>query len=139
LFDESDQQSGGVDVALSVWLSTERMRAEAIADKMILTSNARHLYWTPAQMIAHHTINGCNLMPGDLIGTGTISGPEDHELGSLLELTVGGSRPVDLPNGENRTFLQDGDEVTFRGRCEKAGFVPIGFGPCSGKVIRSES
>jgi fumarylacetoacetase len=109
LFDEADQQSGGVDVALSVGLSTERMRAEAIAAEEILTSNARHLYWTPAQMIAHHTINGCNLMPGDLIGTGTISGPAEHELGSLLELTVGGDRPVGLPNGESRTFLQDGD------------------------------
>lgn len=139
LFDEDDQQSGGVDVGLSVWLSTERMRAEAVAAEKILTSNARHLYWTPAQMIAHHTINGCNLIPGDLLGTGTISGPEDHELGSLLELTVGGSRPVRLPTGESRTFLQDGDEVSFRGRCEKAGFVPIGFGPCSGKVIGGES
>lgn len=135
LFDEGDQQWGGVDVGLSVWLSTERMRAQAIKAEKILTSNARHLYWTPAQMIAHHTINGCNLMPGDLLGTGTISGPGDDELGSLLELTVGGNRPVHLPSGETRTFLQDGDEVMLTGRCEKAGFVSIGFGACSGRIF----
>ncbi|MFZ6648592.1 fumarylacetoacetase [Undibacterium sp. TJN25] len=138
LFNGWDQQSGGVDVGLSVWLSTERMRAQAVAAEKILTSNARHLYWTPAQMIAHHTINGCNLMPGDLLGTGTISGPGDDELGSLLELTVGGSRPIRLPSGETRTFLQDGDEVTLRGRCEKAGFVPIGFGACTGRIFAHE-
>ncbi len=114
------------------------MRAQAVAAEKILTSNARHLYWTPAQMIAHHTINGCNLIPGDLLGTGTISGPGDDELGSLLELTVGGSRPIHLPSGETRTFLQDGDEVTLTGRCEKVGFVPIGFGACTGRIFAHE-
>jgi fumarylacetoacetase len=85
-------------------------------------------------MVAHHTVNGCNLQPGDLLGTGTISGPSDAELSSMLELTVAGSRPVALPNGEIRSFLLDGDEVTFRGRCQRSGFASIGFGVCIGTV-----
>jgi fumarylacetoacetase len=135
LLDVEDQASGGLDVALRVLLSTARMRAEGEQPVEIITSNAKHLYWTPAQMIAHHTVNGCNLLPGDLIGTGTISGPTDAELGSMLELTVGGKKPIALPNGERRSFLLDGDEITLLGRCERAGFVPIGFGACTGTVV----
>ena len=104
----------------------------------ILTSNAKYLYWTPAQMVAHHTINGCNLQPGDLIGTGTISGPTRAELSSLLELTTAGERPVVLPNREQRSFLGDDDEVTFRGRCRRQGFVPIGFGSCVGRIAAAD-
>ena len=100
----------------------------------ILTSNAKYLYWTPAQMVAHHTVNGCNLQPGDLIGTGTISGPTRAELSSMLELTTAGEQPVVLPNREQRGFLKDDDEVTFHGRCSRQGFVPIGFGSCVGRI-----
>ncbi|WP_213309331.1 fumarylacetoacetase [Paraburkholderia sacchari] len=135
LLDEKDRAEGNLDVILSVFLSTERMRANGEKPVEIMASNARHVYWTPAQMVTHHTVNGCNLMPGDLIGTGTISGPSDAELGSMLELTVGGHRPISLPNGERRTFLADGDEITIRGRCERAGFAAIGFGSCIGTIV----
>ncbi|WP_036050387.1 fumarylacetoacetase [Bradyrhizobium sp. Tv2a-2] len=139
LSDEMDQTCGGLDVHLQVLLSTETMRRSNEPAVEILTSNARYLYWTPAQMIAHHTINGCNLQSGDLIGTGTISGPSPAELSSMLEFTNGGSKPVVLPNGEQRGFLQDGDEITFRGRCHRSGFVSIGFGSCVGRILPSNS
>lgn len=135
LHDADDQTSGGLDIGLRVLLSTEQMRREGEPAVEILTSNARHLYWTPAQMVAHHTVNGCNLRPGDLIGTGTISGPRDEELSSMLEFTAAGTRPVTLPNGEVRGFLADGDEVTFTGRCERDGFASIGFGSCTGQIV----
>lgn len=135
LRDGPDQRHGGLDVALSVLLSTETMRARHEGPVQILSSNAMHLYWTPAQMLAHHTCGGCDLMPGDLIGTGTISGPARDQLSSLLELTFGGTEPIALPNGEQRAFLQDGDEVTFHGRCSRPGFVPIGFGSCTGRIL----
>jgi fumarylacetoacetase len=135
LRDGSDQRYGGLDVVLSVLLSTERMRTEHMAAVEILGSNAMHLYWTPAQMLAHHTSGGCDMMPGDLIGTGTISGPTRNQLSSLLELTFGGAEPITLPNGEQRAFLQDGDEIAFQGRCSRPGFVSIGFGSCVGRIV----
>jgi fumarylacetoacetase len=134
LLNANDQASGGLDIQLRVLLSTARMRSAHERPTEILASNARYLYWTPAQMVAHHTVNGCNLRTGDMIGTGTISGPREEELSSMLELTVGGTRPITLPNGETRSFLLDGDEVTFRGRCEREGFASIGFGSCTGVV-----
>ena len=139
LQDDRDQAAGGIDVELQVFLSTQRMRDDGESASLILTSNARHLYWTPAQMVAHHTINGCNLEPGDLLGTGTISGPLQEEFGSMLELTSAGAKPVKLKNGQQRGFLEDGDEIIFTGRCNKSGFVPIGFGRCSGIVTVAES
>jgi fumarylacetoacetase len=135
LSDATDQRTGGVDIRLAVWLRTARMRAQGDEAQQIIRSNARHLYWTPAQMIAHHTSGGCNLMPGDLIGSGTISGPERAELSSLLELTRGGAEPVYLANGERRSWLEDGDEVTFTARCEREGYVGIGFGRCAGRIF----
>jgi fumarylacetoacetase len=135
LLDQNDQAVGGADVDLEVLLSTDKMRAQGQPATRILTSNARHLYWTPGQMIAHHTVNGCNLEAGDLIGTGTISGPHPDELSSMLELTAAGSKPVVLANGESRGFLQDGDEITFKGRCNRPGFASIGFGSCTGRII----
>ncbi|SDI17493.1 MULTISPECIES: fumarylacetoacetase [Bradyrhizobium] len=138
LFDEADQAEGGIDVHLQVDLSTAQMRSAHEPAVEILTSNAKYLYWTPAQMVAHHTINGCNLQPGDLIGTGTISGPTRAEFSSMLELTTAGERPVVLPNREQRSFLRDDDEVTFRGRCSRRGFVPIGFGSCVGRIAAAE-
>jgi fumarylacetoacetase len=139
LWNESDQAGGGIDVALEVTLSTEAMRGASTLPVRIMTSNARHLYWTPAQMVAHHTVNGCNLEPGDLIGTGTISGPRPEELSSMLEFTQGGTRPVTLPNGEQRGFLLDGDEITLKGRCTRAGFASLGFGSCTGRIVESEA
>lgn len=134
LLDAADQASGGLDVHLQVLLSTAQMRGNKEPAVEILTSNARYLYWTPAQMVAHHTVNGCNLQPGDLIGTGTISGPSPAELSSMLEFTTGGSKPVVLPNGEQRAFLQDGDEISFRGRCDRPGYAAVGFGWCTGRI-----
>jgi fumarylacetoacetase len=138
LSDEADQARGGLDVHLQVLLSTETMRNANEPAVEILTSNAKYLYWTPAQMVAHHTINGCNLRPGDLIGTGTISGPSPAELSSMLEFTNAGSKPFVLPNGEQRGFLEDGDEVTFRGRCHRSDYVSIGFGACIGGIQAAE-
>jgi fumarylacetoacetase len=139
LSDDTDAVTGGLNVDLEVYLSTTRMREAGEPASLILTSNARNLYWTPAQMVAHHTINGCNLEPGDLIGTGTISGPKPEELGSMLELTAAGTKPVTLKNGEQRGFLLDGDEVSFAGRCSKPGFASIGFGKCAGTIAQADT
>jgi len=129
LHDETDAASGAADILLEVWLETPRA-----PPRLLARSNARHLYWTPAQLLAHHASGGCNLRPGDLLGTGTISGPGAGEEGSLLEATAGGRRPVKLANGEERRFLEDGDAVVLRARCERAGFATIGFGACRGEV-----
>jgi fumarylacetoacetase len=96
--------------------------------------NARDAYWTAAQMVAHHTSNGCNLQPGDLLGSGTLSGATPDAFGSLMELTQGGKAPLRLPSGEMRTFLEDGDEVIQRGRCERDGAVAVGFGTAAGRI-----
>ena len=98
-------------------------------------STLADLYWTPAQLLAHHTSNGCNLQPGDLLGSGTVSGEAKDARGCLLELTWRGADPIQLPSGESRRFLEDGDEVIMRGACEREGFVHIGFGECRG-IIR---
>ncbi|MGI8714737.1 MAG: fumarylacetoacetase [Solirubrobacteraceae bacterium] len=135
LHDDGDQAHGGLAIELAVSLQSLAMRSRGEPPTVILRSDARHLYWTPAQMLAHHTSNGCNLVSGDLIGTGTVSGPRDDQLGSLLELTYDGQRPVSLPGDEPRGYLQDGDEVTLTARCVRAGYVSIGFGRCSGTVI----
>lgn len=134
LWDEADQAAGAYALDLEVFLSTRQMRNESIAPARISNSAAAHLYWTAAQMVAHHTVGGCDLRPGDLFGTGTISTPDDTGLGSLLELTRGGAQPITLPTGETRTFLQDGDELSLAGHARADGFVAIGFGPCSGIV-----
>jgi fumarylacetoacetase len=134
LVDKLDQRHGGINIALSVGLQTAKMRRENEAAVEILQSNARHLYWTPGQMLAHHTVGGCNLEPGDLIGTGTISGPTPDQLSSMQELTFSGEKPVSLPNGEQRGFLENGDEVVFTGKCHRKGFVSIGFGEVRGRI-----
>ena len=138
LFHAADQAHGGLDIHLQVYLSTEKMRRANMPAVEIVTSNAKYLYWTPVQMVAHHTVNGCNLQPGDLIGTGTISGPSPAELSSMLEFTSAGSNPVTLPNGEQRGFLLDGDEITFRGKCSRPGFASIGFGACIGRIAAAD-
>jgi fumarylacetoacetase len=129
-----DQARGAFDVTVEVLLSSARMRAEGIAPVRLSRARAADLYWTPAQMLAHHTSNGCNLQPGDLFASGTVSGPTKDARGSLLELTWRGTDPLTLPTGESRAFLEDGDEVIMRGYAERAGAVRIGFGECRGVV-----
>jgi fumarylacetoacetase len=134
LWDEADQSAGALGLELEVLLTTPGLRAKRLPPHRLALSHARHLYFTPAQMVAHHTSNGCNLQPGDLLGTGTISGPDREGYASLLETTSAGREPLTLASGETRTFLQDGDEVTLVGRARREGFVPIGFGPCTGVI-----
>ncbi len=123
-------------IQLEVTLSTARMRQEGITPKVLSRGAASAaMYWSAAQIVAHHSSNGCNLQPGDLIGTGTLSTDNDSGLGSLLEISRGGKQPIDLPGGESRSFLEDGDEVTLRAWCEGDGAVRIGFGQCVGKVV----
>ncbi len=126
---------GAFDVSLEVWLQTAAMRAAGSPGQRLMRSNFKDSYWTIAQMVAHHTVNGCNLMPGDLFGSGTQSGPQAGQGGSMLELSVGGKQPLTLENGESRAFLQDGDTVILRGYCETSGFRRIGFGECAGTVL----
>jgi fumarylacetoacetase len=135
LFAPDDQQAGALDIVLEVLLETPRMREAHAAPFRVSRVNVRELYWTPAQMVAHHTGNGCPLRPGDLLGSGTVSGAERGTQGSLLEVTRRGREPLHLPGGETRTFLEDGDEVIFRGYCEREGARRIGFGECRGRVI----
>lgn len=134
LDDEQQRRAGGFDLVLEVWLDTAQMRARGIAARRVSRSNFRESWWTVSQMVTHHTVNGCNLRPGDLLGSGTQSGPAPEEAGSLLELSAGGKRPIALGNGESRTFLEDGDRVTFRAWCEREGFARIGFGELTGTV-----
>jgi fumarylacetoacetase len=128
-------QKSGLDIRLGAWLSTAQMRAASLAPIKLTGTNARHLYWSFGQMIAHHTSNGCNLQPGDLIASGTISGPTPDSLGSLLEITRRGQSPLQLPNGESRAFLEDGDEIILRGYCEREGLPRISLGECRGTIL----
>lgn len=130
-----NRERGAIDIGLEAWLHTAAMAREGKPAHRLSTTNFRHNYWTVAQMIAHHTINGCNLCSGDLIGSGTQSGPGPGESGALIELTQGGKRPITLPGGEERTFLADGDTVILRARAERTGFRSIGFGDCAGTVL----
>ncbi|HEU0202571.1 MAG TPA: fumarylacetoacetase, partial [Burkholderiaceae bacterium] len=130
----ANRAEGAFDIQLEVLLDTAAMRERKQAAARLSLSSFRHAYWTVAQMVTHHTINGCNLQPGDLLGTGTQSGPAAEEAGSLLELTRGGKQPLTLPSGETRTFLEDGDAITLRGWCERKGRPRIGFGEARGQV-----
>ena len=131
------RERGGFDIQLEVLLQTPRMREAGLAAQRLTRSNFNEAYWTVAQMLAHHTVGGCNLQAGDLLGSGTMSGPSADQGGSLQELSLGGTRPLILANGETRRFLEDGDSVVMRGRCERAGFRSIGFGDCEGRVLPS--
>ncbi|MDR6858629.1 fumarylacetoacetase [Variovorax guangxiensis] len=132
---ESNRRVGAFSIDLEVLIQTASMRDAAIAPvRLSRTNAARAAYWTPAQLVAHHTVNGCNLRPGDLLGSGTLSGPEAAEAGSLMELTGGGKAPIELPNGERRVFLEDGDALIIRGWCEAHGARRIGLGEVSGIV-----
>jgi fumarylacetoacetase len=127
-------EAGAIAVTVEVYLSSARMREAGLPPQRLSRGSAADLYWTPAQLVAHHTSNGCDLRPGDLLATGTISGPTKESRGCLLELTWRGAEPLALPTGESRKFLDDGDEVIMRGYCEREGAVRIGFGECRGTV-----
>ena len=133
------RETGAIDIELEVLLETQRMRTDGTPPLSLSRSNFRDAYWSIAHLVAHHTINGCNLRPGDLLGSGTQSGPTVAEAGSLLELTNGGKEPLQLPGGETRTFLEDGDEVIMRGFCSRPGFARIGFGELAGRVLPPNS
>ena len=132
LWDEADQREGAFALVLESRIATRMMRDKGLPPHRLGVGPATSMYWTLAQMIAHHTASGCNLMPGDLLGTGTISTPDRSGLGSLMELSQGGSAPVALPGGEQRTFLEDGDELILAARAQREGYRSIGFGLCSG-------
>ncbi|HSV58229.1 MAG TPA: fumarylacetoacetase [Variovorax sp.] len=134
----ANRERGAIDIDLEVQLQTASMRAQGLPHTTVTRSNfAEAAYWTVAQLVAHHTVNGCALASGDLFGTGTLSGPAEDQAGSLLELTQAGKRPITLPNGEQRTFLQDGDAINLVGRCTRAGYRSIGFGHCAATVLGS--
>lgn len=132
----ANSAQGGVDVQLEVLLESAQHRAKGVAPDRLSATSFRHQYWTIAQMLTQHANNGCNLQPGDLLGTGTISGPTYEEAGAIVELSLGGTRQIPLAaTGETRTFLEDGDTVVLRGWCEKPGAARIGFGECRGEVL----
>ena len=136
LSDDADRASGALGVELEVTLSTSRMREAGIEAHRLSHGEAdAAMYWSAAQIVTHHASNGCNLQPGDLIGTGTLSTAAQTGLGSLLDISQGGKQPISLPNGETRGFLEDGDELTLAARCSARGAVPIGFGSCTGRVL----
>ena len=135
---ESNRAQGAIDLKLQVSLQTEKMRQQGEAAVTLGASTFAESYWTAAQMLAHHSSNGCNLQPGDFFGSGTQSGPDESQWGSMLELSRGGKQPVTLPNGETRTFLEDGDRVIMSGYCEADNAVRIGFGSAEGTVIAAD-
>ncbi len=131
----ADRAEGGYGIAMEAWISSAKMRGQGLEPVRISSADASDLYWTAGQMIAHHASGGCALRTGDLLGSGTVSGPDRKTAGCLLEITARGAEPISLPSGETRSFLEDGDEVILRGRCEREGFVGIGLGECRGAVI----
>ncbi|WP_443693883.1 fumarylacetoacetate hydrolase family protein [Pseudomonas protegens] len=130
-----NRKAGAIDIQLEVWLHSDRARREGRDPTRLSGTSFRHQYWNVAQMVTHHTVGGCALQPGDLLGTGTISGPGSGEAGALIELAYAGTRPVDLGAGEQRGFLADGDTVMLRGWCEQPGAARIGFGESRGTVL----
>jgi fumarylacetoacetase len=130
-----NREAGAIDIRLEAFIQTEKMRRQQQPPHRLSETSFRHAYWTISQLVAHHTVNGCNLRAGDLFGSGTQSGPTAAEAGSLVELSHGGSRPLHIGTDERRTFLEDGDTVIFRGWCERPGAVTIGFGELQGRVL----
>ncbi|ESP94913.1 MULTISPECIES: fumarylacetoacetase [Pseudoalteromonas] len=130
-----NREAGAFDIQMDVLIETDKMRSANEAPSKVSESSFKHSYWTVAQMVTHHTVNGCNFLPGDMLGSGTQSGPEHEEAGSLLELSRGGKESITLSNGEERKFLEDGDKVIMRGWCEADGFNRIGFGSVEGTVL----
>jgi fumarylacetoacetase len=131
----ADQAAGALNIAMELQLRSEEMARQGMAPVTLSRGNVADLYWTFAQMVAHHSSNGSALDAGDLLGSGTVSGPLSGSWGSLLELTRGGTEPIRLPNGETRRFLTDGDEVILNGYCERPGYARIGFGQCAARIL----
>jgi fumarylacetoacetase len=127
---------GGIDLTLEVYVRSERMRGGNLEPVLVSRGSFKDMYWTIAQMLTHHASNGCNLRPGDLLASGTVSGPTKESRGCLLERTWRGTEPLDLPTGEQRRFLEDGDEINIRGYCERGSYMRIGFGECRGIIVR---
>jgi len=132
LTDAGDRAQGGIALNLEVWLRTAHMREAGAPAERLSHSTFERMYWTLGQMLTHHASNGCNLRPGDLLASGTVSGPTKDSRGSMMELAWRGTEPVTLSNGETRTFLADGDEVIMKGWCERAGAARVGLGECRG-------
>jgi fumarylacetoacetase len=132
---QRNREAGAIDIRLEAFIQTAKMHDRHEPPQRLSETSFRHAYWTISQLVAHHTVNGCNLRPGDLFGSGTQSGPTPAEAGSLVELSKGGSEPLQIGQDEQRTFLEDGDTVIFRGRCERPGAVTIGFGELRGRVL----
>ncbi|MCH9058558.1 MAG: fumarylacetoacetate hydrolase family protein, partial [Planctomycetes bacterium] len=153
LTSERNSAMGGVDITLEVYLQSEQMRKRGLSPMRLSRGRFKDMYWTIGQMLTHHASNGCLMQPGDLLASGTVSGPRRENRGCLLELTwdgdpfadepivVPGSQrtPIELPTGETRTFLADGDEVILKGFCEREGFRRIGFGECRGRITPARS
>ncbi len=135
LDDADDQAAGGLNIDMEIRIRTAEQRGRQDSGALVSTPRFRSQYWTVAQMLTHQASNGCLIEPGDILGSGTISGPTQEELGCLMELTQGGAQPITLSDGQQRAWLQDGDEVVLRGRCTAEGAVTIGFGECSGIVL----
>jgi fumarylacetoacetase len=133
----ANRAAGVIGIDLEIWLETASMKERGAAPFRLSHSSYRHAYWTMAQLVAHHTVNGCNLETGDLLGTGTLSGPTPDQSGSMLELSVGGTQPIRLPDGETRVFIQNGDTVSFTAACRRDGFRRIGFGECRATVAEA--
>ena len=136
---EKDKAEGGIDLTIEVYIRSMLMREGHMRPFRVSRASLGDMYWTPAQMLTHHTSNGCNLQPGDLFASGTVSGPDPESQGCMLELTQRGSKPLSLPTGEERKFLHDGDEVIMRGFLEREGAVRIGLGECTGRVVGEPS
>jgi fumarylacetoacetase len=132
---EANRAHGAFDIRLEAALRSATMRERGLPELVLCRTNYLHAYWSAAQLVAHHTVNGCNLQPGDLFGSGTLSGPSLDQAGALIELTEGGRRPIALPDGGQRVFLEDNDEVVLRGWCERPGAARIGFGECRGTLL----
>ncbi|HSR54532.1 MAG TPA: fumarylacetoacetate hydrolase family protein, partial [Acidobacteriota bacterium] len=130
-----ERNKGGIGLTVEAYLLSEQMRERGDRAQRLSRGSFAHMYWTIGQMLTHHSSNGCNLRPGDLMASGTVSGPQEEARGCLLELTWRGSNPIQLPEGETRRFLEDGDEVIFKGYCQAEGRPRIGFGECRGRVL----
>jgi fumarylacetoacetase len=137
LTSEKDRNEGGIDVNIEVYIRSLLMREGRLRPFKLSTASLADMYWTPAQMLTHHTSNGCNMRAGDLFASGTISGPESQSQGCLLELTRRGAEPINLPTGEERRFLHDGDEIIMRAHLQREGAARIGLGECAGLIVAS--
>lgn len=135
LSSEANREAGAFNVQLDVLMTTAASRSQGAEPARLSSSNFRDAYWSAAQLVTHHTVNGCKMQAGDFLGTGTLSGPSPEQAGSLLELALAGQKPLTLPWGEQRSFLEDHDEVIFRARCSKPGYPTISFGECAGTVL----